>query len=200
MSVGIVVTLLAGIAPAVKASRVAPLAALRDVALDRTAASLVRTVAGVVMTAAGVMVVLSAVIGGGGAVLARAGLGAVLTVVGVVVFGPVVARGASGVVGWPFARLRGVTGSLARQNAMRNPRRTSGTAAALLVGVAVVTLFTVFGASLKASVRQSAAQSFGGDLVVRPGMWGGAQLSPGLATDIGKLPDVAAASGLGEGV
>ena len=74
--------------------------------------------------------------------LALAGLGAVLTIVGVVVFGPVVARPASRVIGAPLRLLRGVTGSLARENAMRNPRRTAGTAAALMVGVGVVTLFT----------------------------------------------------------
>jgi putative ABC transport system permease protein len=188
------------VAPAVRASRVAPLAALRDVAVDRSAASLFRTVAGVVLTIAGVLVVLTAVVGGGDNVLPRAGLGAVLTIVGIVVFGPVVARPASAAVGWPLARWKGITGSLARNNAMRNPRRTSGTAAALMVGVAVVTLFTVFGASLKASLRQTAAESFGGDLVVRTGSFGGTGLSPRLADDVGRLPQVSAATGLGEGV
>jgi putative ABC transport system permease protein len=200
LTVGVVVTLLAGMVPAVKAARVAPLAALRDVAVDRTGASLARAIAGTVVAAAGVLVVLSAVIRGGGAVLARAGLGAVLTIVGVVAFGPVVARAASGIVGWPFARLRGITGALARNNAMRNPRRTSGTAAALMVGVAVVTLFTVFGASLRASLRESAAESFGGDLVIRTGSFGGAGLSPQLAADIGQLPEVSVSAGLGEAV
>jgi putative ABC transport system permease protein len=200
LAVGVVVTFLAGIAPAMKASRVAPLAALRDIAVDHSGASLARTVAGIVLTAAGVVVVLTAVVGGGSNVLARAGAGAVLTIVGVVVFGPVVARPASAVVGWPLARWRGVTGALARNNAMRNPRRTSGTAAALMVGVAVVTLFTVFGASIKASLRQTAAESFGGDLVVRTGSFGAAGLSPQLADDISRLPEVSTATGLGQGV
>ena len=200
LTVGVVVTLLAGIAPAVKASRVAPLAALRDVAVDRSSASRARTVAGIVLTAAGVLAVLTSVIGGGDNVLPRAGLGAVLTIVGIVIFGPVVARPASAVVGWPLARWQGVTGALARNNAMRNPRRTSGTAAALMVGVAVVTLFTVFGASLKASLRQSASESFGGDLVVRSGSFGRAGLSPQLADEISRLPEVSVATGLGQGV
>src|SRR5439155_791172 len=90
-----------------------------------------RTRESALLRASGVAVVLGAVLSGGGSVLALAGLGAVLTMVGVVVFGPVVARPASRVIGAPLRLLRGVTGSLARENAMRNPRRTSGTAAAL---------------------------------------------------------------------
>src|SRR5215211_7863335 len=139
MIVGVVVTLVAGVAPAVKASRVAPLAAIRDVSVERTTASAGRAITGLALTAIGVAVVLSAV----------------LTIGGVVVFGPVVARPASGVIGAPLQWLRGVTGSLARQNAMRNPRRTSGTAAALMVGVGVVTLFTIFAASLKTAIDDS---------------------------------------------
>ena len=72
----------------------------------------------------------------------------------------------SAVLGSPLPRLRGVTGELARQNAMRNPRRTSGTAAALMVGVAIVTLFTVVASSIKATINEEVSQSFGGDLVV----------------------------------
>src|SRR5918995_1282347 len=107
VAVGVVVTLLAGIIPAVKASRVPSL--------------------GIV------------------------GVGAVIMLVGVIVLGPVVARPVAGILGAPLARLRGLTGSLARQNAIRNPRRTAATASALMVGVAIVTLFTVFAASLKQS-------------------------------------------------
>ena len=71
-----------------------------------------------------------------------------------VVLGPVVARPVEPGARRPAPRLRGVTGQLARENAMRNPRRTAGTAAALMVGVAVVTLFTVFAASIKASIDE----------------------------------------------
>ncbi|MGH8976362.1 MAG: FtsX-like permease family protein, partial [Acidimicrobiia bacterium] len=98
--VGVVVTLVAGVVPAVKASRVPPLAALREVALERTQASVPRAVAGLVLIGIGVAMVLAAVLGGGSDVLARAGLGAGATIVGVVVFGPVIARPAAGVIGW----------------------------------------------------------------------------------------------------
>jgi putative ABC transport system permease protein len=197
--VGVIVTLVAGVAPAIKASRVAPLAAIRDVAVERTATSARRAITGLALTAIGVAVVLSAVLSGGDAVLSFAGLGALLTIVGVVVFGPVVARPASRVIGAPLGWLRGVTGSLARQNAMRNPRRTSGTAAALMIGVGVVTLFTIFAASLKASIDNSVSQSFTGDLVVSTGRFGGGGISPQLARDVAQLPEVRTATGLGRG-
>jgi putative ABC transport system permease protein len=196
--VGLVVTVLAGVVPAVKASRVPPLAAMRSVAVDRTGASASRVVAGGALLAAGVLTVLTAVTGGGESVLVRAGVGAALTLLGVVVFGPVVARLASRLIGAPLPRLRGITGSLARENAMRNPRRTSGTAAALLVGVGVVTLFTVFAASLKASLDRSVATSFGGDLAVTGNSFGTAGFSPRLAADVARLPEVRVATGLAQ--
>ena len=194
---GLAATLVAAVAPAVRASRVSPLAALRDVAVDRSGGSVVRAVVGIAVAAVGVVVVLTAVLGDGDNVLALAGLGALLTLVGVVVFGPVIARPASAAIGAPLPALRGVAGSLARENAMRNPRRTSGTAAALMVGVGVVTLFTVFAASLKSSLDQSVSSSFRGDLVISTGPFGGSGLSPELATDVGELPEVSTAQGLG---
>ena len=197
--VGVIVTLVAGVAPAIKASRVAPIAAIRDVSVERTSASLGRAITGVALTAVGVAAVFGAVLSGGSSVLAFAGLGALLTIVGVVVFGPVVARPASGVIGAPLRWLRGVTGSLARQNAMRNPRRTSGTAAALMIGVGVVTLFTIFAASLKTAIDDSVSKSFTGDLVISTGTFGGGGLSPQLAGDVGRLPEVRDATGLGRG-
>ena len=135
---GLVITLVAGIGPSIRGSRVPPLAALRDVAVDRTDASRPRLVVGALLTLVGmVTVVMSALSGGGG--LPQAGLGAVLVVAGAVTLGPIVAKPISSLLGRPVARTRGIPGTLARRNAMRNPRRTSATAAALLVGVGVVT-------------------------------------------------------------
>lgn len=196
LAVGVVGTLLAGVAPAVAASRVPPLAALRVVATGPTTASGRRTLAGALVGAAGVAFVVTAVVGGGSGVLARAGLGAVLTVAGVVMLGPTVAAPASRLLGAPLPALRGVPGSLARANAMRNPRRTSATAAALMVGVAVVTLFTVLAASVRASTDASVRQSFGGDLAITSASFVGGNLSPGLADEVGRLPEVAAAAGV----
>jgi putative ABC transport system permease protein len=117
----------------------------------------------------------------------------------VVVLGAVTARPASRLIGAPLPKLRGITGVLARQNAMRNPRRTAGAALALMVGIAVVTLFTAFTASLQASIRQSVSSSFGGDLVIASGGFTGGRLDPRLAGDVGRLPGVRQATGIGSG-
>ncbi|MDD9369508.1 MAG: ABC transporter permease, partial [Acidimicrobiales bacterium] len=196
--VGVLVTLAAGVVPAVKASRVAPLAAIREVAVERTAPSLARMVAGTAVAVIGVGLTLVAALGDED-MLAVVGLGAVLTVVGAVVLGPVVARPAAALLGAPVARLRGLPGALARQNAMRNPRRTAGTASALMVGVAVVTLFTVFASSLRASLDDTIDRSFGGDLVVNNGVFGGGGISPDMAAEIESLDEVDLAVGVGQG-
>jgi putative ABC transport system permease protein len=116
-----------------------------------------------------------------------------------VVLGPVAARPASRLIGAPLRRLRGVTGALASQNAMRNPRRTAGAAVALMIGVAVVTLFTVFTASIQATIKQTAASSFGGDLAITSSGFTGGRLDPRLADAVGRLPEVRQATGLGSG-
>jgi putative ABC transport system permease protein len=195
--VGMGVTFLATVFPAIRASRVPPLAALRDVAVEKTGVSRVRLALGVLFTLIGVVLVIAAGAGGGG--IALAGLGAVFTIVGVVVLGPIAARPAASVLGRPIARLRKMTGRLARENAMRNPRRTAATASALMVGVAVVTLFTVFAASVKAAIDDTVSKQFTGDLVIASQNFSAAGLSPQMTSDIAALPevDIATAQGVG---
>jgi putative ABC transport system permease protein len=195
--VGVVVTLLAGILPAVRASRVPPLAALRDVAVERTSPSAPRVVAGAILTGLGAAITAATALSNDPS-LAVVGLGAVITLIGAIVLGPVVARPVAGVLGAPLARLRGLPGSLARQNAIRNPRRTAATASALMVGVGIVTLFTVFAASLKESTADTIDRSFAGDLVISSGPFG-SSLSPDLAAGVGELPEVDSAVGIGRG-
>jgi putative ABC transport system permease protein len=192
LAVGVVVTLLASLAPAVRASRVAPLAALLQVAVDRSATSRRRAVAGVVVTGAGIALTI---VGATGEALATTGLGALATLIGVVVLGPAAARLAAAVLGAPQAAWRGMSGVLARRNAMRNPRRTARTAAALMIGVAVMSLFTVVASSLKQSIDDAVHEQFAGDLVIVGEGAGG--LSPDLASAVAELPEVAAASPIG---
>jgi putative ABC transport system permease protein len=199
LGVGVGVALLAGVLPALRASRVAPLAALRDVAAEGAVISRARVIAGAVVAAVGVAATLGGVLAGGDATTQLVGSGAFLLVVGVVVLGPVAARPASRVLGAPLRRLRGITGALAEQNAMRNPRRTSGAAMALLIGVAVVTLFTVFTASIQASIRESVSRSFGGDLAITSSGFAAPRLDPRLADAIARLPEVRQAVGIGTG-
>ncbi len=127
------------------------------------------------------------------------GLGAFIVFIGVFVLGPAVARPLSDWIGWPAARLRGITGALARDNAMRNPKRTSATAAALMIGVALVGFITIFAASAKESINAQVDESFKADYVVSTGSGFGAGFggfSPQLATDVSQLPQVGAASAL----
>ena len=119
--------------------------------------------------------------------MARAGLGSLAMLVGAVVLGPVVARPAAAVLGAGPAATRGVAGRLARRNAMRNPRRTAASASALLVGTAVVALFTTFGASVKASIEDTVDSDFCGDLVILPDGFSGSLLSPELAPAIAEV-------------
>jgi putative ABC transport system permease protein len=199
VAVGIAVTLVAGVLPAVRASRVAPLAAMREVAAEPAGNSRARLLTGAGLTGLGVVVTLAAALAGGGSAAMLTGAGAVLTVIGAVAAGAVVAGPASRLLGAPLRRLRGISGGLARRNAMRNPRRTAGAATALMIGVAVVTLFTVFTASIQASIQRSVDTSFGGDLAITSGGFTGGRLDPALATAIGRLPEVGQSVGIGTG-
>jgi putative ABC transport system permease protein len=195
--VGVAVTLIAGIVPAIKASRIPPLAALRDVAVERTSPSAPRVMTGAILAGLGVATTAATALSDDPS-LTTVGLGAVITLAGAVVLGPVVARRVAGMLGVPLARLRGLTGSLARQNAIRNPRRTAATASALMVGIGIVTLFTVFAASLKESLAATVDRSFGGDLMITTGPFG-SSLSPDLAVEVDDQPEVDRAVGIGRG-
>ncbi|CAN5736132.1 ABC transporter permease [soil metagenome] len=199
VAVGVLVALLASVTPAVKASRVAPLAALQEVAVDRTATSRLRAVAGLLAAATGIVITVTATSTPDGA-LARAGLGALVTVIGAVVLGPVVARPAAAIIGAPVAMLRGQTGRLARRNAMRNPRRTAASASALMVGTAVVALFTTVGSSITASIEDTVDKNFGGDLVIMQESFSGAPIAPQATAAIDELPEVSSAVGLEQAV
>jgi len=184
VTVGVAATVLAGVLPALRASRVPPLAALRELDAEPARISRVRSALGFLLVAGGVGAVIAGTAGGGqGPAIA----GAVGTLAGFVVLGPVAVRPAAALLGAPIAALRGVDGRLARDNALRNPRRTAATASALMVGVAVATLFTVIGASLKASATQGVGRAVTADLVVyQPGYAGSAGkagFSPQLAAD-----------------
>jgi putative ABC transport system permease protein len=193
--VGVLATLVAALTPALRASRVPPLAALREVAVERTRASSLRVVIGAVLGVAGIGTALTSLSGAP----PRAGIGAVLVLAAMVTLGPVAAAPASRLIGAPAARLRGVAGTMARRNAMRNPRRTAGAASALMIGVGVVTLFTVIAASQSASIDSGVRDSFTGDLAVSASNFGNGGVSPQLAADLGRLPGVRTAVGVTTG-
>ncbi|MEV6167022.1 ABC transporter permease [Streptomyces sp. NPDC051954] len=200
LAVGVVVCLGSAVLPAVRAGSTAPLAALRETAVDQSGASRPRAVLGSGLAALAVAVTLTGVLVSPSIWLA--GTGAVLALVSFVVLGPVASSTAVRILGVPLDRLRGVTGGLARRNALRSPKRTAATASALMIGVAVVSLFTVFGASLKATMDQTVSRSFAGDVAVSTPSFGarGSGLSPRLAGAVQDLPEVDTAVGLGRGV
>jgi putative ABC transport system permease protein len=191
--VGVVVTLAASVAPSVRASRVAPLAALRSAAVDRSGSSWLRGAAGAVLAVAGGALTFAGATGG---TVALAGVGALCLLVGVVMLGPVAARPAAAALGAPHAARPGLSGTLARRNSMRNPRRTASTASALMIGVAVVSLFTVMAASIKQSIDDTVDTQFAGDLVMVEDFWG-AGLSLDLAPAVAARPEVEAVLALG---
>ncbi|MGW0825728.1 ABC transporter permease [Streptomyces sp. NPDC002845] len=200
LAVGVVVCLGSALLPAVRAGRTAPLAALRETAVDQSGASRTRAVAGGGLAALALGITLAGVLATPSVWLA--GTGAVLALAAFVALGPVASSTALRFLGGPLDRLRGVTGGLARRNALRSPKRTAATAGALMIGVAVVSLFTVFGASLKATMDQTVSRSFAGDVAVSAPSFGGggSGLSPRLAPAVAEQPAVEDAVGLGRGV
>ena len=170
-------TVLSAWLPARRAARIAPIAALRDVSVDRSAGSGRRAIVGTAITAAGVASLLAGLSGE----LMLVGVGALTTFVGVSVLGPVLARPLARAFGVPL-RLRGLSGELATRNAMRNPKRTARTASSLMIGVGLVGFITVFAASAKTSVAGSLATEFTGTHIVQVGATdNSAGLSPELA-------------------
>ena len=171
LAVGIGVTVVAALLPAVRAARVPPVAAIADVAPRAVGGFRRRVIAGLLVLAAGIAVLIYG--------LARArdvtglvdqvqvvAIGAFGVLAGVVMVLPAVARPAVRAIGAPLRRL-GPPGSLARANAMRNPRRTAITASALVIGLALVGLTATFGASARASVGRDTGAGLRADYVVK---------------------------------
>jgi putative ABC transport system permease protein len=118
---------------------------------------------------------------------------------GVAVLGPTIAGPISGALGIPIQRFKGITGVIARENAIRNPKRTSATAAALMIGVALVGLITVFAASARTSVDAAIDRSMKADYVVSSQGFGQGSIPLTAQQSLAKLPQVTSASGIQAG-
>jgi putative ABC transport system permease protein len=193
LAVGVLMTALAAVFPSLRASRIAPVAAMRDLALDRSATSKGRLAAGALVTATGVALVVIGLAGDRVKLLAG---GVPVLFIGMFVVGPLVARPAAGFLGSPLPHVAGMTGTLARQNSMRNPRRTARTAAALMIGVALVTGISVLAVSIKSSIRSIISDQFTGDFVVNTRTQGVGGLPPELSQKLNDLPEVGTATGI----
>jgi putative ABC transport system permease protein len=191
VAIGTLVTVVAGVAPARRASRISPIEALRE-GEGAPSASLGRRVTiGTVVTVAGVASLLYGLFGGPSDAALIVGVGAALTFVGVAILSPLVARAIAGILGAPIRAL-GFAGRLGRENAMRNPRRTASTAAALMIGLGLVTFVAVFGASLKASSEAALDEAIRSDFILTSG--GFSPLSPYVAEDLEGRPEIAVVS------
>lgn len=188
--VGVGITALAAIIPARRAAKVAPVQAMRESGPAEDRSLLRRAVIGgaVLVVGAGALVVGLGDTGLSEGSLQLVGLGAALCFIGVTTLSPLVARPAAGLLGAPFAKL-GTPGRLGRGNAMRSPRRTSATAAALMIGLALVAMVSTLGQSVKKSVQATVSSSLGADYVLTGGFM---PFSPGVAEAVEGTPGLAA--------
>jgi putative ABC transport system permease protein len=186
--VGVVITAVAALLPARKASAVRPIEAMR--AAGRAEGNLRRgTVIGTVLLLPG----LSLLIVGLRGRLPLIAVGCILTFLGVAALAPLLSRPVARLLGAPFTRR--VPGRLGRLNAMRNPRRTATTAAALMIGLALVSAVSLVGASAKASFSSDIPAALGADLVIQQ-QGQGQGIPVGIAQQLAALPEVAHADGL----
>jgi putative ABC transport system permease protein len=160
---GITVTVVSALAPAVRASGVPPVAAMRDVVRpDKPLRWLVA--GGLLLTAAGAVAIAMALRGMGDATLRVLGLGVLLVFLGVALLSPLLTKPVAGLVGWGLSW--GAASSLGRRNALRNPRRTAVTAAALMIGVTLVATLSLLGASFKATATELLNDRRGADVII----------------------------------
>jgi putative ABC transport system permease protein len=192
--VGTIVTLVSAIFPALRAGRVPPLAALRDTALEVVDQRGRRVLIGVVVSALGALGITLTALGRSNNFL---GFGILFVFAGVIIIGPAISKPVALALGRPIERWRGVTGGMARQNAARNPKRTARTAAPVLIGVALVTAFTAFAASLRAEIRDTIGSSFRGDYALSVDSQGFGGIPLTVTDQIAALPAVQQATGIG---
>jgi putative ABC transport system permease protein len=192
--VGLIVTVASAWLPARRAGRVPPLAAMRETAIEVVALTRRRTIFGLALIALGAASIIAVTNGASNTWL---GLGILFVFSGTITLGPVIARPVALLLGKPAEKFRGVTGTMARQNSARNPKRTSRTASPVLIGVALVTAVAALAASISSQIDGVFTQQFKGDYAINTNARGFGGLSPSLADDINTLPEVERATGIG---
>ena len=191
--VGVGVTVVSAIVPARRAVRIAPVAALVDHSEDQPESlRRWRVIAGSVLAVGGLAAVL---IGLASPAMALVGIGALLVFVAVGMLVPIIARPLSGALGRPLAALLGIPGRLGRENSMRNPRRTAQTAAALMIGLALVSTIAVLGASLSTSAKDQVDSAVSADYIVT----GNGGFSKSVLPTVSRLPGVTTATAVYQG-
>ncbi|MGW0547679.1 ABC transporter permease [Streptomyces altiplanensis] len=174
LALGILVTVVAAYAPARRAGKVSPMAALRDAGTPADGrAGRVRAGLGLVLTGTGgALLYLTTQADKASEGSLFLGGGVVLTLIGFVVVGPLLAGGVVRVLSAVVLRMFGPVGRMAERNALRNPRRTGATGAALMIGLALVACLSVVGSSMVASATEELDKSVGADFIVQSGSSG----------------------------
>lgn len=167
MLVGVLVTVVSSILPAIRASRLAPIEALRDSQVPIKKRALVRRgIIGTLMVIIGGLLVVIGLSSDSGDPLYMVGVGVVLQFIGVSVVAPLLSKPFALTAGYVLGRFRGTTATLAARNAARSPRRTASTAAALMIGVSLITMVSILATSFKAAIDDIFAESFSADLMI----------------------------------
>jgi putative ABC transport system permease protein len=168
--VGVLVTLAASLRPAIRATRVPPIAAVREGAtLPESRFARFRTIGALFLTALGFAALIFGLFGSGldtTQILLFMGAGALLVFFGVALFASKLVPPLATALGWPAAKAGGASGQLARGNAKRNPQRTASTAAALMIGLALVTLVAVLGQGIRSTFTDAVDRIFVADYAI----------------------------------
>jgi putative ABC transport system permease protein len=189
---GVGVTTMSALVPAFKAAAVAPIQAMREGFAPPARRQLrVRTLVGGPLTGSGAALLAVGLFldlpDWAPSAIWLVGAGAALMFVGLAVLAAVIARPAASVLGRPVSRLSGITGRLARGNAMRAPRRTGLTASALMVGLALVSLVSILAESARVTADQELTARFRSDVILAPSGFGGLGFSPEVARRVAAL-------------
>src|SRR5215831_18888382 len=198
---GLAVTFTAAVSPARKAGKVPPVAAMQEASSRSTGyGSKQRIMVGTGILVLGMAALFTGLFTHAGNVIVNAGLGVLLIFFGVSILGRTVSLPLSRLIGAPLSWFRGIPGKLARENAMRNPKRTAASASALMIGVGLVSFITILASSTTASINSAVNSHFAGDIVIDSGAGLTGGIDPALAQRLNGLPQVSAATGVGAGI
>jgi putative ABC transport system permease protein len=193
-AVGVGITMLSVIVPAGRAAKIPPVAAMRP-ELGFASLSTKRLFVGIVVTVVGATMFLIGLFarpGGTVGLAFFAGLGSLLLFLGIASLSYTVARPVTRALGWPIQKMFGTPGTLARENASRAPKRTSASASALMIGVALVSAAAVFAASLRDTFVEVLDRAVTADYVVTDASFQGMPIA--VAQTLRELPELSAVS------
>ncbi len=188
-------TILSALWPAIRASRIPPVAAMSAAPIDNSHLSMSRVLVGAITALAGVTAILIGRFANDfGDPMRWVGIGAALSLLGVIIGGPALVRPFMTGLGRIIRRVSPVSGRVGVANATRSPQRTAATAAALLIGITVVTVTAMFATAIRASFGDAFSSRLAGDLVVDSGVPGLGGLNPEIAARVKAVPGVGSSS------